>query len=64
VLKIAGEHGLAKQIRDSLKSVHYTFLAQTTESDLNFLTRITRDLDATYKPAGGALVFVKTGEGK
>ncbi|MEH6737926.1 MAG: hypothetical protein V7695_05200 [Sulfitobacter sp.] len=55
---------MAKQIRDSLKSVHYTFLAQTTESDLNFLTRITRDLDATYKPAGGAPVFVKTGEGK
>jgi phage protein D len=64
VLKIAGEHGLAKQISDSLKSVHYTFLAQTTESDLNFLTRITRELDATYKPADGALVFVTTGEGK
>lgn len=64
VAKIAGEHGLAKQISDSLKSVHYTYLAQTSESDLNFLTRIARDLDATCKPAGGALVFVKTGEGK
>ncbi len=64
VAKIAGEHGLAKQISDSLQSVHYTYLAQTSESDLNFLTRIARDLDATCKPAGGALVFVKTGEGK
>lgn len=64
VAKIAGEHGLAKQISDSLKTVHYTYLAQTSESDLNFLTRIARDLDATCKPAGGALVFVKTGEGK
>jgi phage protein D len=64
VAKIAGEHGLAKQISDSLKSIHYIYLAQTSESDLNFLTRIARDLDATCKPAGGALVFVKTGEGK
>ena len=64
MLKIAGEHGLAKQISDNLKAVHYTFLAQTSESDLNFLTRITRDLDSTCKLAGGALVFVKTGEGK
>lgn len=27
VAKIAGEHGLAKQISESLKSVHYTYLA-------------------------------------
>lgn len=39
-------------------------MAQTAESDLNFLTRLARDLDATAKPAGGALVFVKRGEGK
>ena len=61
---IAGEHGLEKQISDSLKKVHFAYLAQTAESDLNFLTRIARDLDATSKPAGGKLVFVKTGEGK
>ena len=31
---------------------------------MNFLTRLARDLDATAKPAGGALFFVKRGEGK
>jgi len=31
---------------------------------LNFLTRLARDLDATAKPAGGALVFIKRGIGK
>jgi hypothetical protein len=64
VEKIAGEHGLRPQISDSLKGVVLDYVAQTTESDLNLLTRVARDLGATVKPAGGAIVFVKTGEGK
>lgn len=64
VEKIAGEHGLRPQISDSLKSVKLDYLAQTTESDLNLLTRVAKDLGATVKPAGGAIVFIKTGEGK
>lgn len=62
--KIAGEHGLKPQVSDSLKSQFYPYLAQTSESDLNFLTRLARDLDAVAKPAGGSLLFVKRGEGK
>ncbi|MCF6432593.1 contractile injection system protein, VgrG/Pvc8 family [Leisingera sp. MMG026] len=62
--KIAGEHGLKAVISDSLKTHHYAYLAQTSESDLNFLTRLAQDLDAVAKPAGGALVFAKRGENK
>ncbi|UWQ03312.1 phage tail protein [Aliiroseovarius crassostreae] len=62
--KIANEHGLEPAVSDSVKSAYYSYLAQTSESDLNFLTRLARDLDAVAKPAGGSLVFVKRGEGK
>lgn len=64
VNKIAGEHGLKPQISDSLKDARFTYLAQTGESDLNFLTRIAKDMDAIAKPAGGYLVFARRGEGK
>ena len=62
--KIAGEHSLKLAIAPSLKSQAYPYLAQTAESELHFLTRLARDLDATAKAAGGALVLVKRGEGK
>ena len=62
--KIAADHGLKLAISDSLKTHHYAYVAQTAESDLHFLTRLGRDLDATVKTAGGALVLVKRGEGK
>ncbi|WIY25022.1 contractile injection system protein, VgrG/Pvc8 family [Parasedimentitalea psychrophila] len=64
VAKFAGENGLKTAVSESLKAYFYGYLAQTAESDLNFLTRLALDLDATAKPAGGALVFVKRGEGK
>ncbi|APG47410.1 contractile injection system protein, VgrG/Pvc8 family [Phaeobacter porticola] len=64
ITKIAGEHGLKPVISDSLKAHRYAYLAQTTESDLNFLTRLAKDLDAVAKPAGGALVVAKRGENK
>lgn len=64
VAKIAGEHSLKPQVSDSLKSKFYAYQAQTSESDLNFLTRLAKDLDATAKPAGGALLVVKRGESK
>lgn len=64
VNKIAGEHGLRPTIGDSLKAKRFKYLAQTSESDLNLLTRLAKDLDAVAKPAGGHLVFVKRGEGK
>lgn len=62
--QIAGEHGLTPQVSDSLKPHKFGYLAQTSESDLNFLSRIAKDLDAVAKAAGDNLVFMKRGEGK
>ncbi len=60
--KIAGEHGLKPKVSDSLKAHFYAYQAQTSESDLNFLTRLAKGLDAVSKPAGEHLIFVKRGE--
>jgi phage protein D len=64
VAKIAGENDLKPQVSDSLKSTFFEYIAQTSESDLNLLTRLAKNLDALAKPAGGSLVFVKRGESK
>ena len=47
-----------------VKACSYAYQAQTSESDLNFLTRLAKGLDAVAKPAGGYLIFSKRGEGK
>ena len=62
--QIAEETGLRAVIGESLAGAAWGYLAQTAESDLHFLTRIARGLDATAKPAGGALIVAKRGEGK
>lgn len=64
VAKISNEHGLKPAVGKNIKSIFFKYIAQTSESDLNFLTRIAKDLDAMAKPAGGALIFIKRGEGK
>ncbi len=50
VKKIAGEHGLKPVVSNSLKSHFHAYQAQTSESDLNFLTRLAKGLDAVAKP--------------
>ncbi|MEH6737815.1 MAG: contractile injection system protein, VgrG/Pvc8 family [Sulfitobacter sp.] len=64
VAKIAGENDLKPQVAESLKSTLFNYIAQTSESDLNLLTRLAKNLDAVAKPAGGSLLFLKRGEGK
>lgn len=64
VKTIAGGAGLRPVIGESVASTHWAYLAQTSESDLHFLTRIAATLDATCKPAGGALIVQARGEGK
>lgn len=61
---IAAEHGLEPAIAGALASITLPHLAQTDESDINFLTRIARRYDAVVKPAGGKLVLAKTGTAK
>ena len=63
VQTIAGEAGLRPVVGASVAGVRWPYLAQTAESDLHFLTRLAADLDATAKPAGGALVVQRRGEG-
>ena len=64
VRTIAGEAGLRAVVGESVGSKVWEFLAQTAESNLHFLTRIAATLDATAKPAGGALIVQRRGEGK
>jgi uncharacterized protein len=64
VATIAGEAGLRAVVGESVASKVWAYLAQTAESNLHFLTRIAATLDATAKPAGGALIVQRRGEGK
>lgn len=64
VKTIAAEHGLEPAVADVLASITLPHLAQTDESDINFLTRIARRYDAVVKPAAGKLVLAKVGTAK
>ena len=64
VSTIAGESGLKPVVGESVAGKVWDYLAQTAESNLHFLSRIAAQLDATAKPAGGALVVQARGEGK
>lgn len=63
VNRIAGEAGLTPIVGASIAGTFYPFIAQTAESNLHFITRLAKDLDATAKPADGHLVVVKKDEG-
>jgi hypothetical protein len=64
VSKIASEAGLRPVVSETIAAAHWGYIAQTAESNLNFLTRLAAPLDATAKPAGDALVVQKRGDGK
>ncbi len=64
VNQIAQENGYQARISPALARVPIAHEDQTTESDLNLLTRLARRHDATCKPSGGFLVFVLRGTGK
>lgn len=64
VKTIAAEHGLEPAVADLLASIALPHLAQTDESDINFLSRVARRYDAVIKPAGGKLVLAKVGTSK
>nr|WP_280712738.1 contractile injection system protein, VgrG/Pvc8 family [Desulfobaculum xiamenense] len=60
---IAAEHGLVAAIADALDRVMLSHLDQINESSMNLLTRVAAGLGAVAKANGGALVFVRKGEG-
>lgn len=63
VRKIAGEHGLQAKVDGALSGIALPHTDQSSESDMNLLSRIAARHDAIAKPAGGALVFARRGEG-
>ena len=60
---IAADHALTPRIAPDIAAEPVGYRAQTAESDMNFLTRLAREVDAIAKPAGGALVLVRAGGG-
>ena len=59
--EIARSAGLTPAVAGPLASRAVTYEAQTAESDLHFLSRLARRLNATAKPAGGHLVVQPRG---
>lgn len=57
--EIAKRQGLTAKVSPDLANLPYTYLGQTEESDLHFLTRLATKHDATAKPTNGVLVFAK-----
>ncbi|MDF3606164.1 hypothetical protein PE067_08495 [Paracoccus sp. DMF-8] len=64
VRDIAAAVDLRPVVGASIAATRWPWLAQTAESDLHFLSRIAATLDATARPAGGALLVQKRGEGQ
>lgn len=63
VRRMAGEHRMRPSVSPALASIALPHTDQSHESDINLLTRLARRYDAIAKPAGGALVFAKRGDG-
>lgn len=59
---IAGEGGFEPAVSEKAGEVELPHLDQLDETDLNLLTRVARENGLIFKPAGGALVMVVTGE--
>ncbi|MBR3371160.1 MAG: phage tail protein [Rhodobacteraceae bacterium] len=57
VTEVAARAGLEAVVGASVAGISYPYLAQTAESDLHFLTRLARKVDATAKAASGRLVL-------
>lgn len=64
VAKMAAEHGYIPAVSPALAGHVFTHIDQRAESDMNLLTRLTRELGAVAKPVGGRLVVVPKGEAK
>lgn len=62
VSEIAQRHGLTPGAMGSIASFKYSFLVQTEESDLNFLTRLAMRHDCIFAVKNGRLIFKKRGE--
>jgi len=65
VSAIAAEHGYIAKVSDTLASSNPGYLVQFYESDFNFLTRLSREIENTvFKPVNGYLAFIYRNEVK
>ena len=62
--KIAAEHGYEVKIAPGLATAPIAHEDQLEESDMHFLTRLAKERDAVFKPAGGCFVLAPRGEAK
>lgn len=62
VQQIASRHGLSGSASGQMGQLKYKMLAQTEESDLNFLTRIAMRHDGIFTVKNGQIIFKKRGE--
>ena len=60
---IASEHGLIPKVHTSYIGKMVSHIDQENESDMHFLTRLSKLYGATCKPAHTYLVFIPEGEG-
>ncbi|MFM2041540.1 MAG: hypothetical protein RLY86_116 [Pseudomonadota bacterium] len=61
---IASRHGLEPAVDERLGAIAIPHIDQIRESDLNFITRLAKDLDASGTVKEGRLVFVPAGTGR
>ncbi len=64
VRTIAGEQGLTPAVAERFSTVNIPHIDQTSESDINLLTRLAKDHDALVKPVSGRLLFTDKSKGK
>lgn len=64
VSQIAGEHGYTPVIGDDVSSINLGHINQDKESDLNLLTRLASDNNATFKISHERLLFIGADTGR
>lgn len=64
VRTIAEEHKMTPVVGENLNAIKLEHIDQTSESDINLLTRIAKDHNALVKPVSGRLLFMEKGQGK
>lgn len=61
---MAAEQGLIPAVSERFAGITHKSLYQLDESDLHFLTRLARNMDAIAKAKGGRLIFIEQGLGR
>ena len=64
VRTIAKEQGLKPAVAERFDKIIIPHIDQTSESDINLLTRLAKDHDAMVKPTAGRLLFTEKSNGK